>query len=101
MGTLVPRGILTVDEGAELALRAGSSLLPVGVLEIGGDFQVGDAVMVRSRGGRDMGRGLVAYSSEEARRIQGRRSDELAGLLGYSGRDELIHRDNLALLDHG
>lgn len=101
VGTLVPRGILTVDEGAELALRAGSSLLPVGVLEIGGDFQVGDAVMVRSRGGRDMGRGLVAYSSEEARRIQGRRSDELAGLLGYSGRDELIHRDNLALLDHG
>ncbi len=98
-GTLVPRGTLTVDEGAEQALRAGSSLLPVGIVAISGDFQSGDAVTIRSRAGRDLGRGLVAYSSEEARRILGRRSDELPALLGYSGRDELIHRDNLALLD--
>lgn len=98
-GTLVPRGTVTVDEGAEQALRAGSSLLPVGIVEITGDFQSGDAVTIRSRAGRDLGRGLVAYSSEEARRIRGRRSEELPGLLGYSGRDELIHRDNLALLD--
>ena len=98
-GTLVPRGSVTIDAGAEQALRAGSSLLPVGIVEITGDFQAGDAVTVRSQAGRDLGRGLTAYSSEEARRIRGRRSDELAGLLGYSGRDELIHRDNLALLD--
>jgi len=98
-GTLVPRGTVTVDEGAEQALRAGSSLLPVGILEIAGEFQPGDAVTIRSRAGRDLGRGLVAYSSEEARRIRGRRSEELPGLLGYSGRDELIHRDNLALLN--
>ncbi len=98
-GTLVPRGVVTVDEGAERALRAGSSLLPVGIVDIAGDFQSGDAVTIRSRAGRDLGRGLVAYSSEEARRIQGRRSEELPALLGYSGRDELIHRDNLALLD--
>ena len=98
-GTLVPRGSVTIDAGAEQALRAGSSLLPVGIVEITGDFQAGDAVTIRSQAGRDLGRGLAAYSSEEARRIRGRRSDELPGLLGYSGRDELIHRDNLALLE--
>jgi len=98
-GTLVPRGTVTVDEGAEQALRAGSSLLPVGIVGIAGSFQSGDAVTIRTRAGRDIGRGLVAYSSDEALRILGRRSEELPGLLGYSGRDELIHRDNLALLD--
>ena len=98
-GTLVPRGSVTIDAGAEQALRAGSSLLPVGIVGITGDFQAGDAVTIRGQAGRDLGRGLAAYSSDEARRIRGRRSDELPGLLGYSGRDELIHRDNLALLD--
>ncbi len=98
-GTLVPRGTLTVDDGAEQALRAGSSLLPVGIVGIAGSFQAGDAVTIQTRSGRDIGRGLVAYSSEEALRILGRRSEELPGLLGYSGRDELIHRDNLALLE--
>ena len=99
-GTLVPRGTLHIDAGAERALRGGSSLLPVGVLEVSGEFQAGDAVVVRGAGGRDLARGLVACSSEEARRIRGRRSEELAGLLGYSAREEMIHRDNLALLDN-
>jgi len=98
-GMLVPRGTLVVDEGAELALKAGSSLLPVGIVTVEGEFQAGEAVVIRSRAGRDLGRGLVAYSSTEARRILGRRSEELPALLGYAGRDELIHRDNLALLD--
>mgnify|MGYP000962724835 CR=1 FL=1 len=98
-GMLVPRGTLVVDEGAELALKAGSSLLPVGIVTVEGEFQAGEAVVIRSRAGRDLGRGLVAYSSAEARRILGRRSEELPALLGYAGRDELIHRDNLALLD--
>ncbi len=71
----------------------------MGIVEVAGEFQPGDAVTIRSRAGRDLGRGLVAYSSEEARRIRGKRSEELPPLLGYSGRDELIHRDNLALLD--
>ncbi|MCL4721897.1 MAG: glutamate 5-kinase [Gammaproteobacteria bacterium] len=98
-GTLVPRGSVTVDEGAERALRAGSSLLPVGIVEVTGDFQAGDAVIVRSRSGRDLARGLIGYSSDEARRIRGRRSEEMPAVLGYSGRDELIHRDNLAMLE--
>ena len=99
-GTLVPRGSLVIDAGAERALRGGGSLLPVGVVEVSGDFQAGDAVVVRGPGGRDLARGLVTFSSEEAQRIRGRRSEELAALLGYSGRDEMIHRDNLALLDN-
>ncbi|MEZ5566322.1 MAG: glutamate 5-kinase [Gammaproteobacteria bacterium] len=99
-GTLVPRGTIRVDEGAEQALRGGSSLLPVGILEVIGTFQPGDVVTIHNRAGRDLGRGLVAYSSDEARRISGRHSEELPALLGYSGRDELIHRDNLALLDN-
>ena len=98
-GTLVPRGSVTVDEGAERALRTGSSLLPVGIVEVSGQFQSGDAVTIRNRAGRDLARGLAAHSSDEARRICGRRSEELAALLGYSCRDEFIHRDNLALLD--
>jgi glutamate 5-kinase len=97
-GTLKPRGHLTIDAGAEKALMAGRSLLPVGVVAVEGSFGRGDAVTVRSREGRDLARGLVAYASDEARRIQGRRSEEIEGLLGYRDRDELIHRDNLAVL---
>ena len=98
-GTLKPRGHLTIDAGAEKALTAGRSLLAVGVVAVDGSFDRGDAVTVRSREGRDLARGLVAYGSEEARRILGRRSEEIEQLLGYRGRDELIHRDNLALLN--
>jgi glutamate 5-kinase len=97
-GTLKPRGHLTIDAGAEKALAAGRSLLPVGVVAVEGRFERGDAVTIRSREGRDLARGLVAYGSDEARRIQGRRSEDIEQLLGYRDRDELIHRDNLALL---
>jgi glutamate 5-kinase len=97
-GMLKPRGHLVIDAGAEKALTAGRSLLAVGVVGVDGTFERGDAVTVRNREGRDLARGLVAYGSEETRRIQGRRSEEIEQLLGYRGRDELIHRDNLALL---
>lgn len=97
-GTLKPRGHLTIDAGAEKALAAGRSLLPVGVVDVEGSFGRGDAVTVRNREGRDLARGLVAYGSDEARRIQGRRSEEIEALLGYRDRDELIHRDNLVVL---
>ncbi|MCC7257721.1 MAG: glutamate 5-kinase [Gammaproteobacteria bacterium] len=100
-GTLKPRGEITIDEGAERALAAGRSLLPVGVVAVAGRFGRGDAVTIRNRDGRDLARGLVAYDSDEARRIQGRRSDEVEALLGYRGRDELVHRDNLALINGG
>lgn len=98
-GTLKARGELTIDAGAERALAGGRSLLPVGVVAVQGRFERGDAVTVRNRDGRELARGLVAYASDEARRIQGRRSEDIEQLLGYRGRDELIHRDNLVLLN--
>jgi glutamate 5-kinase len=96
-GTLKPRGELVVDDGAAAALSDGKSLLPAGVVQVAGDFQRGDAVIVRDREGRELAHGLIAYSAVEARRIIGRRSSDIATILGYQGRDELIHRNDLAM----
>jgi glutamate 5-kinase len=98
-GSLTPQGRLVIDAGAEEALRSGGSLLPVGVKTVEGDFQRGDAISIHSSDGRDIGRGLVTYSSRDAGIIQGRRSQDIENLLGYAGRDEIVHRDNLVLLD--
>jgi glutamate 5-kinase len=96
-GMLRPAGELAVDEGAVRALRAGKSLLPAGVVQVKGRFDRGDAVLVRDPDGVEIARGLAAYSSADAERIRGRRSAELETLLGYRGRDEMIHRDDLVL----
>lgn len=96
-GTLQARGRLDIDAGAAAALAAGSSLLPVGVTRVNGDFARGDAVDV-THGGRLVARGLVAYDSAEAQRIVGCRSADIAARIGYEGRNEIIHRDNLILL---
>jgi glutamate 5-kinase len=96
-GTLKPRGRVFVDAGAAAALGRGKSLLPAGVTRISGRFERGDAVSVVA-GGREIARGLTAYSSNDATRIAGRRSTEIEGLLGYRGREELVHRDDLAML---
>ena len=96
-GQLVPNGQVFLDAGAEKALLSGKSLLPAGVKRIDGSFERGDAVIIRSADGRELGRGLIAYAAEEARRIMGRRSSEIAEILGYEGRDTLIHRDDMAL----
>lgn len=98
-GTLTPRGRLVIDAGAERALIDGRSLLPVGVVSVDGNFQRGDAVSIFGADGRDIARGLTSYSSVDARILQGQRSEEIEKLLGYAGRDEIVHRDNLALLD--
>ena len=96
-GSLKPAGILTVDDGAMLALSVGKSLLPAGVTSIEGDFKRGDVVDVRDRLGRVLARGLVAYAAEDARRIAGRKSAEIERLLGFRGRDEMVHRDDLVV----
>ena len=96
-GTLRPAGTITVDDGALRALEKGKSLLPAGVIAAEGDFQRGDAVVVKDPGGREVARGLTAYSAADARRIMGHKSGEIEGLLGYRGRDEMIHRDDLVL----
>jgi glutamate 5-kinase len=97
-GMLKPAGELTVDEGAANALRDGKSLLPAGVTHVKGRFDRGDAVVVLGPSGLEIARGLAAYSSTDAERIRGRRSGELEQLLGYRGRDEMIHRDDLVLV---
>ena len=97
-GLLKPAGTLHVDDGAAKALRGGKSLLPAGVTKVEGQFDRGDAVLVRDAAGAEVARGLSAYSSEDARRACGRRSQELEAILGYRGRDELIHRDDLVVL---
>jgi glutamate 5-kinase len=90
-------GTITVDAGAAAALAAGKSLLPAGVVAVEGEFQRGDAVTVQGPDGRRLGRGLAAYSAADARRILRRKTGEIETLLGYRGRDEMIHRDDLVL----
>jgi glutamate 5-kinase len=96
-GTLEPRGAVFVDGGAAAALGSGKSLLPAGVTRIEGHFERGDAVVIRNGEGAEIGRGLTAYGHEEAQAIIGRKSSEIADILGYLGRPELIHRDDMTL----
>ncbi len=96
-GALAPAGVVTVDDGAAAALRAGRSLLPAGVVAIEGNFARGDAVLVRDRAGRPLAKGLSAYDAADAVAIMGKKSDDIEALLGFRGRDELIHRDHLVL----
>ncbi len=98
-GTLTPAGSLHIDAGAEQALRDGSSLLPVGVQKVAGNFARGEAVDIVFDG-RNIARGLVRYSSEEAQTIVGCRSADIEVRLGYKGRKELVHRDDLVILDN-
>ena len=96
-GSLKPKGSIVVDDGACQALASGRSLLAAGVTRVEGEFERGDSVRVVARDGRELGRGLVAYSRAEAEIIAGKRSEQIAGILGYGGRNEMIHRDDLVL----
>ena len=96
-GGLSAQGTIIIDPGAERALLSGKSLLPAGVKSVAGHFERGDAVLVRSEDGRELARGLIAYNDEDARRLVGRRTVEIESILRYRGRDEMIHRDDLAL----
>lgn len=96
-GALKPIGTLVVDAGAAQALLNGKSLLPAGVTRVEGTFERGDAVWIAEASGRVLGKGLSAYSSADAERIRGRKSDAIEAILGFKGRDTLVHRDDLAL----
>jgi glutamate 5-kinase len=96
-GALEPKGTITIDAGAAKALGQGKSLLPAGVTAIVGSFDRGDAVIIRAVDGREIGRGLIAYSAQEAQLILGKRSQDIAAILGHAGRAELIHRDDMTL----
>jgi glutamate 5-kinase len=97
LGALQPTGTVVLDGGALNALKGGKSLLPAGVTKVEGNFERGDAVVVRAADGTEIGRGLIAYSAADARRIIGHKSREIEAILGYLGREELIHRDDLVL----
>ncbi len=92
-----PKGCVHLDEGASAALRQGKSLLPVGVRSISGDFARGDAVEIKTQNGETLGIGLCAYGAGDAEKIIGKRSAEIAEILGYAGRKELVHRNDMAL----
>jgi glutamate 5-kinase len=98
-GAVNPAGAVIVDDGAASALRKGKSLLPAGVVAIEGAFERGDCVAIRTRAGVEAGRGLSAYASGDIHRIAGHKSGEIAAILGYRGRDEIIHRDDLVLTE--
>jgi glutamate 5-kinase len=98
-GQLQVRGSLSLDPGAMKVLQgAGSSLLPVGVTRVEGEFERGDLVVCFGPGGEELARGLVNYSAAESRRIIGHASNRIESILGYVDEPELIHRDNLVLL---
>lgn len=96
-GVLEPKGVLFLDAGAASAIRSGKSLLPAGVTRVEGAFERGDAVVMRAPDGGELGRGLIAYDSSETARLSGKSSRDIEEVLGYAGRAELIHRDDMAL----
>ncbi|MGX1498021.1 glutamate 5-kinase [Labrenzia sp. MBR-25] len=96
-GHLEPRGEIRLDAGAVRAMTSGKSLLPAGVTSVSGSFSRGDAVTLLNPEGRVIGRGLIAYDADEAQLIAGRNSREIEAIVGYPGRAEMIHRDDLVL----
>ncbi|WP_435260066.1 glutamate 5-kinase [Thioclava sp. FR2] len=97
INAMKPRGEIMLDAGAVTALKAGKSLLPAGVTKVSGVFGRGEPVAILSPQGVVLGKGLVRYTSDEARAIAGHRSSDIAGILGYQGRAALVHRDDMVI----
>lgn len=96
-GQLLPAGALVIDAGAETALRSGKSLLPAGVRQVTGAFSRGDTIAIIGAEGREIARGLAGYDADEARQIAGKKSAEIAVILGYAGRAAMVHRDDMVM----
>jgi glutamate 5-kinase len=97
-GTLRPAGAIVVDDGAVRALMGGKSLLPAGVIRAMGRFDRGDTVSIIGPDGSEVARGICAYSDGDAARIIGRQSADIEKVLGFRGRDEIVHRDDLVVI---
>lgn len=95
---LKPLGEILIDDGAVQALHDGKSLLPIGVLNVSGDFKRGDIVTIHDKKGHKIATGISTYSAEHARLLAGKRAADLAEELGFTGRDVLIHRNDLVLV---
>ena len=96
-GSVQTLGAVVVDDGAVTALFSGKSLLPAGVVDVSGEFERGDAVEVRGPDGRAIAKGLSAYAAADIRAIKGRKSEDIEAILGFRGRSEVIHRDDLVV----
>jgi glutamate 5-kinase len=96
-GSIHPAGSVVIDNGAVAALKSGKSLLPAGVKQIDGRFERGDAVLIKDPNGGIIGKGLIAYSSDDAMRILGKQSQEIELILGFRRRNVLVHRDDMVL----
>ncbi len=95
---LKPQGTVVVDDGAKKALlEMGRSLLPSGIMEVSGNFESGEAVLLSDRDGNELGRGLVNYHAHELRQIMGRKTGEIEQILGYKNFDEAVHRNNMVV----
>ncbi|MFH1856528.1 MAG: glutamate 5-kinase [Candidatus Omnitrophota bacterium] len=95
-----PKGTITIDNGAKEALiHQGKSLLPAGIKNIRGDFKYGDSIILAGENDREFARGIISYSSDELEKIKGKKTSEIEKILGYKYYDEVVHRNNLVLLD--
>ena len=97
IASMKPAGNVTIDDGAKAALMRGNSLLPAGVTQVSGRFGRGDVVAIMDAQGVQLGQGLTRYTAAESRQILGRRSHDIATILGYEGRAALVHRDDMVL----
>ena len=96
IGSVAPKGEIIIDEGAIKAINNGKSLLPAGVIKINGNFEKGDHILVKDKQDVEHARGLTSFSSIEVKKIMGSHSSEIKNILGYSSREEIVHKDDLA-----
>jgi len=95
IGSVSPKGALIIDNGAIQAIKNGKSLLPVGIKAIDGKFEKGDHIKVLDLNNKEYARGLSSFSSDEINKIKGSQSNQIKKILGYSSKDEVIHKDDL------
>ena len=93
-----PIGTLVIDNGALEALKKGRSLLPAGIIRVNGNFLRGDVISILTNDNDKIGVGLAGYSSNDANKIKGHKSNEIAKILNYSFREEIVHKDDLVLI---
>ena len=96
---LHPSGTIVVDNGASKAIFHNKSLLPAGVIEIKGKFNRGDVISIINLKKQKIGIGVIAYDSQDSKKIIGKNSKDIKNILGYEGRDELIHKDDLVIMN--
>jgi len=95
IGSVAPKGEIIIDQGAAKAINNGKSLLPAGVKKISGVFEKGDHILVKDQNNKEFARGLTSFSSIEIEKIKGSHSSKIKNILGYSSREEIIHKDDL------